>query len=151
MVHDILQPCRPARPGGENNLAEPLSKIRRRQFDTSQTAWDHPKAYLLAGAGQVRTLFVYRLWIGRDVTPHKGHPAMPLFDLAAKIIESHESLTVSTTKPLGTREEIQMPVFMALILPLRTASSSVNIIRWESAPLWMPTAIEQNSHSPADF
>ena len=39
---------------------------------------------------------------------------MPLFDLAAKIIESQESLTVSTTKPLGTGDEIQMPVFMAL-------------------------------------
>ncbi len=43
---------------------------------------------------------------------------MPLFDLAAKIIKSHESLTVSTTKPRGTSEEIWMPVFMALILPL---------------------------------
>jgi hypothetical protein len=43
---------------------------------------------------------------------------MPLCDLAAKIIESYELLTVSTTKPLGTSEEIQMPVFMVLILPL---------------------------------
>ena len=74
---------------------------------------------LLSGTWQVRNLSrVYRLWIRRDVTPQKGHSAVPLFDLTAKIIESHESLTVSTTKPLGTSEEIRMPVFMALILPL---------------------------------
>ena len=72
----------------------------------------------LPAQGKSATCLVYRLWIRRDVAPHKGHSAMPLFDLADKIIESHELLTVSTTKPLGTSEEIQMPVFMAMIFPL---------------------------------
>ena len=43
---------------------------------------------------------------------------MPFSDLTTKIIESDESLTVSTTNPLGTSEEIRMPVFMVLIPPL---------------------------------
>jgi hypothetical protein len=36
-------------------------------------------------------------------------------DLTAKISESDESLTVSTTNPLGTSDETRMPVRMALI------------------------------------
>ncbi len=43
---------------------------------------------------------------------------MPLSDLTTKLIESDESLTVSTTNPLGTSEEIRMPVLMVLIPPL---------------------------------
>jgi hypothetical protein len=52
------------------------------------------------------------------MSPAQGACGHALFDLAAKIIESHEALTVSTTKPLGTSEEIRMPAFMAPILPL---------------------------------
>jgi hypothetical protein len=61
---------------------------------------------------------MYRLWIRRDVASHKGHWAMSVSDLTTKLIESDESLTVSTTKPLGTSEEIRKPVLMALIPPL---------------------------------
>ena len=43
---------------------------------------------------------------------------MPAFDRAAKNIESAETLTLSTTNPLGTREEIRKPIRMALIPPL---------------------------------
>jgi hypothetical protein len=72
----------------------------------------------LPAQGKSATCLVYRLWIRRDVAPHKGHSAMPFSDLTTKIIESHESLTVSITKPLGTSEEIRMPVLMVLIPPL---------------------------------
>jgi hypothetical protein len=44
--------------------------------------------------------------------------ATAVSDLTTKLIESDESLTVSTTKPLGTSEEIRMPVLMVLIPPL---------------------------------
>lgn len=43
---------------------------------------------------------------------------MSVSDLTTKLIESDESLTVSTTNPLGTSEEIRMPVLMVLIPPL---------------------------------
>ena len=47
--------------------------------------------------------------------PHNGHLAAPAADLTPKIIESDESLTLSTANPLGTRDEIRSPVRMALI------------------------------------
>jgi hypothetical protein len=43
---------------------------------------------------------------------------MSVSDLTTNLIESDESLTVSTTNPLGTSEEIRMPVLMVLIPPL---------------------------------
>jgi hypothetical protein len=43
---------------------------------------------------------------------------MPAPDRTAKIIESDESLAFSITNPLGTSDEIRMPVRMALIPPL---------------------------------
>jgi hypothetical protein len=42
----------------------------------------------------------------RDADPHNGHVAMPAFDLATNNIESDETLTLSATNPLGTRDEI---------------------------------------------
>jgi hypothetical protein len=61
---------------------------------------------------------MYRLWIRRDAAPHNGHSASSSSDLTTRIIESDESLTVSTTNPLGTSDEIWMPVLMLLIPPL---------------------------------
>lgn len=57
----------------------------------------------------------YRLWIRRDLDPHNEQSATPLLDRTAKIIESDESLTLSITNPLGTSDEIRMPVRMVLI------------------------------------
>jgi hypothetical protein len=61
---------------------------------------------------------MYRLWIRREATPHNGHSANSSSDLTTRINESDESLTVSTTNPLGTSEDIWMPVIMLLIPPL---------------------------------
>jgi hypothetical protein len=46
------------------------------------------------------------------------HSATPLSARTAIIIESDESLTLSITNPLGTRDEIRMPARMVLIPPL---------------------------------
>ena len=85
---------------------------------TDEPARDHSEVYSLAGGGQIRNLSGVAAMDRCDVTPHKGHSATSALDLTTKIIESTESLTVSTTNPLGTREEIRMPVLMALIPPL---------------------------------
>jgi hypothetical protein len=61
---------------------------------------------------------MYLLWIRRETTPHNGHSAISSSDLTTRIIESDEPLTVSTTNPLGTSEEIWMPVIILLIPPL---------------------------------
>jgi hypothetical protein len=61
---------------------------------------------------------MYRLWIRPDATPHNGHSAISPSDLTTRIIESNESLTASTTNPLGTSAEIRIPVIMLLIPPL---------------------------------
>jgi hypothetical protein len=58
MMDDIFQPCRPARPGWENIVAEPLGENTSPaiRHPTDKTARDHPKAHLLASAGQVRNM-----------------------------------------------------------------------------------------------
>jgi hypothetical protein len=120
MMDDIFQPGRPARPGRENIIAEPLGEdtLRTMRHRADEPARDHPEVYLLTGAGQVRARLVYRLWIRRGAAPHKGHSRRPSSDLTTKIIESDESLTVSTTNSRGTSEEMRMPVLMVLIPPL---------------------------------
>jgi hypothetical protein len=95
------------------------AKICRRQCGTSQTnrreiTW----SFICRPAqGKSATCRMYRLWIRRDTAPHNGHSASSSSDLTTRIIESDESLTVSTTNPLGTSDEIWMPVLMLLIPP----------------------------------
>jgi len=72
---------------------------------------------------------VYRLWIRRDTEPHDGHLTALAADRTAKIIESGESLTLSTTKPLGTSDEIRSPVRMALIPPLENRKPASELHR----------------------
>jgi hypothetical protein len=52
---------------------------------------------------------------------------MPAFDRAGKNIESAETLTLSTTSPLGTRDEIRKLVRMALIPHWRIAKLASEI------------------------
>jgi hypothetical protein len=58
MVDDAFQPCRPARPGWENIVTEPFSKNPppTMRHLTNEPPRDHPQAYLLAGARQIRDL-----------------------------------------------------------------------------------------------
>jgi hypothetical protein len=55
-------------------------------------------------------------------------------DRTVKIIDSDESLTLSTTNPLGTRDEIRKQVRMALFLQLANPKTSAEFIGSESDP-----------------
>ena len=59
---------------------------------------------------------------------------MPASDRTVKIIESGESLTLSTANPLGARDEIRKPVRMALIPPLENRKVASELIKCESDP-----------------
>ena len=120
MVDDAFQPCCPARPDWDNIVAEPLGKNSppTMRHLTDEPARDHPEAYLPARAGQIRDLSGVSTMDSARRRPAQRALGRAAFDLTAKIIESDESLTLSTTKPLGTSEEIRMPVLMALIPPL---------------------------------
>src|SRR6202048_1180770 len=58
MGDDACQPCRPARPGWENIVTEPFSKNPppTMRHLTNEPPRDHPQAYLLARARQIRDL-----------------------------------------------------------------------------------------------
>jgi len=58
MVDDAFQACRPARPGWENIVTEPFSKNPPPTMWhlTNEPSRDHPQAYLLARARQIRDL-----------------------------------------------------------------------------------------------
>jgi hypothetical protein len=60
MVDDAFQPCRPARPGGENIVPEPFSENPppTMRYLANKPPRDHAEAYLLAGTGQIRDLSV---------------------------------------------------------------------------------------------
>ena len=102
---------------GRTSSPNRSAKIRRRQCCTSQTNRRviTRRRTCLPALGRSATCRWYRLWIRRDLAPHKGHSAIPASDPTAKIIESDESLTLSITNPLGTSDEIRIPARMALI------------------------------------
>jgi hypothetical protein len=77
---------------------------------TNEPPRDHPQAYLLAGARQIRDLSMVSA-----MDSARSRPAQGALGPTAKIIESDESLTLSITNPLGTSDEIRIPARMALI------------------------------------
>src|ERR1700730_16999203 len=84
------------------------AKIRRRQCSTSHTKRRVNTRRRISRPEQGRsdTYRAYLLCTRRDADPHNGHVAMLAFDLATNNIESDETLTLSATNPLGTRDEI---------------------------------------------
>jgi hypothetical protein len=58
MMDDIFQPCRPARPGRENIIAEPFGKNLPPTMPilANEPPRDNPKLNFLPGAGQIRHL-----------------------------------------------------------------------------------------------
>jgi len=117
MVDDAFQPCRPARSGRENIVTEPFSKNPPPTMLnlTNEPSREYQEAYLLARRRQIRDLSMVSAMVRRDLAPHNGHSAILASDRTAKIIESHESLTLSITNPLGISDEIRIPARMALI------------------------------------
>ena len=131
MMDDAFQPCCSARPQWDNLVTEPLGEILRRQCGTSHK---YRRVFIwrrigLPAHGRSATCLTYRLWIWREATRHNGHTAINASDRTAKIIESAESLTLSTTNPLGTREEIRKSVRMALIPQLENRKVANEIHR----------------------
>jgi putative transposase len=74
---------------------------------------------------------------------------VPTSERTVKIIKSTESLTLSTAKPLGTRDEIRKPVRMVLIPRWRTIKSPAEVIRSESEPK-LRAILQLGSLNPAD-
>lgn len=58
MVNDAFQPCRPARPGGQNVVPESFSENPppTMRYLANKPSRNHAKAYLFAGTGQIRDL-----------------------------------------------------------------------------------------------
>src|ERR1700738_2561857 len=119
---------------GRTSSPNRSAKIRRRQCCTSQTNRRviTRRRTCLPALGRSATCRWYRLWIRRDLAPHKGHSAIPASDPTAKIIESDESLTLSITNPLGTNDEIRIPARMALIPSL--GHRKLGLLGWETEP-----------------
>jgi hypothetical protein len=88
-------------------LTEPLSKNpSTAMLDLAhETPGQHSETDFTARAWQIRHVRAYLLCTRRDADPHNGHVAMLAFDLATNNIESDETLTLSATNPLGTRDE----------------------------------------------
>ena len=132
----MVEPPRPARTYKKRGLVKALGKnppTAMRHITDERRTFTRRRICLPA-QGRSATCLSYRLWIRRDLAPHNGHLAIPASDRTTKIIESTESLTLSTANPSGTSDETRKPVRMTLVPRWRTAISPANIIECKSEP-----------------